>query len=138
MRVIVDSVGQYVGVAYVNVPLVNGQRVVDISPADLDNLLAGGRIGSIQDVLDQNRAFRDSPQLDNLLAIDPATIAGAADPRTAFWAAVPPDALLRLLQLMIRTERSDKRQLNTLIRKATFGTDPGMVVPGDDDFGPGL
>lgn len=133
MRVVVDSVGRLLGVAWADTVLTNGQRIVDVSPVDYDRLLSGNRIGSTQDVLDQNRAFRDNPQLDDFLAIPPATVTTAAE----FFAAVSPNALLRLLQLLVMTERSDKRQLNTLIRAVVFHTDPSLIVTGDDDFGPG-
>lgn len=133
MRVVVDATGALVGVAYTDTVLQDGQHIVNVTPTDYDKLQAGARVGSIQGVLDLNRSFRESPQLDAFLQIDPATVTTVAQ----FFSAVPPGDLLRLLQLLVKTERSDKRQLNTIIRSVMFNTDLSLVVDGDDDFGPG-
>jgi len=130
VRIIVDSVGRYVGVAYTGTVLQPGEQVIDLSQADVDKLLEGSRWESSQSVLDGNRAWRDSPRATQVLALPNDASGNAALDGT--------NLLRNIVQDLVKETQQHARQLNTLFRSVQFDTNPGIVTPGDDDSGPGV
>jgi hypothetical protein len=120
-------VGRFVRHDFTNVPLVEGERVVELSPADVDKLLAEThRWESAQETIDSNRAWRDSPRAQTVLDLPNDSSGNAALDGT--------NLLRNIVQDLIRVTQRQARQLNTFWR---LNTHPQLVPVDDDDAGPG-
>lgn len=122
-QVVINGGGRYVRHWTTGTVPEAGQQIVDLEQDDIDLLLAGGTVKSMQDTINRNRAFRDDQQILDVLGL------GSGQDLTG-------NLLRNWAQDITRQVISLSRQMNNIHRAYGRDVDPRIVEASDPDSGP--
>lgn len=122
-RVVINGGGRFVGYAYTDTVLQNGQYILDLENDDVERLVAGGTIKPLAATIIRNRAYQDLPVVQAALGL-----AAGGELTVA--------QLSRWAQVTSQQVVSFGRQLNTIWRGELSGVNPLIIDPADPDTGP--